>query len=60
MGRPKLNKEKLEANKEYLKRYCKKNEEKYKTIPCPNIVVVSGESNVGWNEINLCFVPPQI
>ena len=47
MGRPKLNKEKLEANKEYLKRYCKKNEEKYKTIPCPNIVVVSGESNVG-------------
>ena len=47
MGRPKLNKDKVQANKEYLKRYRTKNEEKYKTIPCPNILVDSGESNAG-------------
>ena len=30
MGRPKLNKDKVQANKQYLKRCRTKNEEKYK------------------------------
>ena len=30
MGRPELNKDKVEANKEYLKHYLTKTEEKYK------------------------------
>ena len=30
MGRPELNKDKVEANKEHLKRYLTKTEEKYK------------------------------
>ena len=30
MGRPRLNKSKNDANKEYLKKYCEKNSEKYK------------------------------
>ena len=47
MGRPKLNKDKVEANKECLKRYRTKNDEKYKIISCLNILVVSGESDVG-------------
>ena len=47
MGRPNHNKDKVEANKEYLKLYRTKNSrvlqivDRPKTIPCPNILIIT-------------------